>query len=194
MEAFNLILKKETESLHRSVEGTPISGVMMSPALTADTYAEYLHKSFMVQSAVETYVFPVVSSVVKDVNTRLKTPFILEDLVHLGKPNASHDAMLLHGDYRNNLAFNLGLMYVTEGSVLGGQYILKNVRKTLGEQAPGAFLNVYGEKTGSSWKAFLEALNGYASTAGEDQKQEIIDGALYAFKQIEHIFRLKALA
>lgn len=194
MEPFNLILKKATEELHRSVEATPISGAMMSPALTADTYAEYLHKSFLVQSAVEKCVFPAVISVVKDVNARMKTPFILDDLMHLDKKHTPDDALLLDGDYRNSLPFNLGMMYVTEGSVFGGQYILKNVKKTLGEQAPGAFLNVYGERTGSTWKAFLEALNGFATTATEDQQHDIIEGALYAFKRVGHIFSLKELA
>src|SRR5688572_13188740 len=156
MEPFHLILKKETEALHRSVEATPISQAIMSPGLTNALYAEYLQKSFLVQSAVETSVFPIVRTVVADVEARIKTPFILDDLMHLEKKHRPEGALLLDGDYRQGLAFNLGLLYVTEGSVLGGQYIMKNVRKTLGEQAPCAFLNAYGERTGSTWKNFLE--------------------------------------
>lgn len=188
---FNLVLKNATGALHRSVEATPISGAMMSPGLNAEIYAEYLRKSYLVQSAVETFVFPTVNSIVKDLDSRIKTPFILDDLMHLGKKHTPGEALLLDGDYRRNPAFNLGMMYVTEGSVLGGQYILKNVKKNLGEDAPGAFLNVYGEKTGSTWKAFLEALNGYAGTADGDEKEEIVEGALYAFKRVEHIFNLE---
>ncbi len=187
-ENFNLVLKKATEALHRSVEATPISGAMMSPELRPATYAAYLHKSFLVQSAVETSVFPAVSSIVEDLDVRAKTQLILDDLMHLGKTGVHSDARLLDGDYRNSPAFNLGILYVTEGSVLGGQYILKNVKKNLGEGAPGAFLNVYGEKTGSTWKAFLETLNAYAAKASEEEKQEMTEGALYAFKRVEHIF------
>lgn len=193
-ENFNLVLKKATEGLHRSVEATPISGTMMSPGLNTELYTEYLHKSYLVQSAAESTIFPAVNGLVKDLNARTKTPSILKDLVQLGKMPAPGDALLLDGDYRHSQAFNMGMLYVTEGSVLGGQYILKNVKKNLGEDAPGAFLNVYGEKTGSAWKAFLDVLNGYAATASGQEKEEIIEGALYAFKRVEHIFNLEQLA
>ncbi len=194
MESFNLVLKKETEALHRSVEATPVSKAIMSPELTNDLYADYLQKSFLVQSAVETSVFSRVKTAVADVDARIKTPFILDDLMQLGKKHRPEGALLLDGDYRHTMPFNLGLLYVTEGSVLGGQYIMKNVRKTLGEQAPCAFLNVYGERTGSTWKNFLEALNGFAEKATEEEKREITEGALYGFKRVEHIFSLQALA
>ncbi len=194
MEPFNLVLKKATDAMHRSVEATPVSRAILSPELSLALYAEYLHKSLLVQSAVETHVFPAVTGVVQDVESRRKVPSLLDDLAHLGKTHPPGEALLLDENYRHSLAFNLGLLYVTEGSVLGGQYILKHVKKTLGEDAPVAFLNVYGEKTGSTWKRFLDALNHYAATAGEDQQQEITEGALYGFQRVEHLFSLPALA
>lgn len=194
MEPFNLVLKNATSELHRSVEATPISRAIVSPELTTALYADYLHRSFLVQADVENYVFPVVAAVVKDVKSRLKTPFILDDLMRLGKTHRPGDDSLLDGNYRNSLAFNLGLLYVAEGSVLGGQYLLKHIKKTLGEETPGSFLNIYGERTGNTWKDFLEALNQYAATVTEEQRQEIIEGALYGFKRVEHVFRLAALA
>lgn len=194
MEPFNLVLKKATSELHRSVEATPISRAIVSAELSTALYAEYLHRSFLVQADVEKYVFPAVTAVIKDVESRLKTPFILNDLMHLGKKDRPGDDSLLDANYRNSLAFNLGLLYVAEGSVLGGQYLLKHIKKTLGEETPGSFLNVYGERTGSIWKDFLEALNQYAATATEEQRQEITEGALYGFKRVEHVFSLPALA
>lgn len=190
MESFNLILKHATEASHRSVEATAISRLVMSPALTLEGYAEYLYKSYLVQHAVETSAFPVLNTIVSDVNSRIKTPFILDDLMQLGKKHTPGEALLLDSNYRHTPAFNLGLMYVSEGSVLGGQYILKHVKKTLGEQTPCSFLNVYGERTGSTWKNFVEALNAYAGNASEPEKQEIIEGAMYGFKRVEFIFNL----
>lgn len=190
MESFNLILKHATEASHRLVEATAISQLIMSPALTTEGYAEYLHKSYLIQYAVETAVFPVLNTIVSDVNSRIKTPFILNDLMQLGKKHTPGDALLLDSDYRHTPAFNLGLMYVSEGSVLGGQYILKHVKKTLGEHTSCSFLNVYGERTGSTWKHFLEVLNAYAANASEPEKQEIVDGAMYGFKRVEFIFSL----
>lgn len=186
-ESFNLVLKQATEGLHRSVEANPISKAIMSPELRPADYAEYLQRSFLIHEGVETTVFPNVRAIVNDVEARIKTASILEDLLQLGKKQKPSGAMLLDEHYRNSPAFNLGLMYVTEGSVLGGQYILKNIKKTLGEGAPGAFLNVYGDKTGSTWKQFLEALNAFAEKASEAEKQEIIEGALYGFKQVGHV-------
>jgi heme oxygenase len=188
MENFNLILKKATESLHRDVENTALSKAIMLSTLTKDVYADYLMRSYLVQEAVENRVFPTVHTIIKDTAGRVKTSSILADLQQLHTKHRPAEFMFLDGRYKETPAFNLGLLYVTEGSVLGGQYILKNVKQALGAEAPGRFLNVYGERTGSTWKAFLEQLNTYAATSSEGQQQEIIEGALYGFERVQFVF------
>jgi heme oxygenase len=188
MDQFNLKLKSATESLHRSVETTPISKAIMSHTLTPEEYGQYLHKMHVIHHSVEHVIFPTVNTVIKDVMARVKTPFITSDIAKLGSKADVSGYPLFDDDYKNNLNFNLGMLYVTEGSVLGGLYILKNVKQILGFETPGSFLNVYGEKTGSIWKNFIEQLNTYALTITDDAADEIIAGALYGFKRVGMVF------
>ncbi len=190
---FNLKLKSATESLHRSVETTPISKAIMSPLLTQDEYVQYLYKMYLIHSNVEQLVFPTVNTVINDVIARVKTPFLVSDMARLGKKADANVHSLLDDEYRNNLNFNVGLLYVTEGSVLGGLYILKHVKQTLGAATPGSFLNVYGDKTGTIWKNFIEQLNQHASKITEEESNEIIAGALYGFKRVGAVFSQESL-
>lgn len=54
----------------------------------------------------------------------------------------------------------LGVMYVLEGSTLGGQVLKRAMAERLGigHDSGAAFLDVYGERTGSYWRSFLERL------------------------------------
>ncbi len=54
----------------------------------------------------------------------------------------------------------LGLMYVMEGSTLGGQLIARHVEETLGLKAGqgNAYFRGHGQQTGAMWKEFCEVL------------------------------------
>lgn len=60
----------------------------------------------------------------------------------------------------------LGAMYVLEGSTLGGQYVLRQLRKSLplAAERAGAFLSVYGADTGPMWRAFRSTVEAHATT------------------------------
>ena len=85
--------------------------------------------------------------------------------------------------------FLLGIVYVTEGSTLGGRVILKNVQKKLGlEPGQGAtYFAGYGDDTAKMWKEFLGRLIEYEAQTGE--RDRIIAGANYAFKYIYEILK-----
>ena len=112
----------------------------------------------------------------------------MNDLTQMGSKPAVSDVTLLDNGYAPDVNFNLGIMYVAEGSVLGGQYILRNIKKALGEDVSCNFLNVYGEKTGQLWKDFLQQLNGYAETIHQSEQEKIIAGAIYGFKRVYAVF------
>lgn len=59
----------------------------------------------------------------------------------------------------------LGAMYVLEGSTLGGQYLLRQVRKSLplAAERAGAFLSIYGADTGPMWRAFRSIVEAHAT-------------------------------
>lgn len=188
MDTFNLVLKERTAQLHRAVELTGISMSILSPALNQNMYANYLERILSIHSAVETTVFPVLQNLIPDLDQRRKTLAIRNDLKHLERAGEYAGDPMLDAGYKNATDFNLGIMYVSEGSILGGQFILKHVKQVLGNDAPVEFLNVYGAQTGPLWKQFMESLNTYASAASDAQKQQIIAGAEYGFRRVEHLF------
>jgi heme oxygenase len=99
---------------------------------------------------------------------RRRSPLIAADLEVLGGEVPEVDAgegerwfgEFLRGDAGERDAAFLGAMYVMEGSTLGGQYIARQVEKTLG-LAPGrgdAYFRGYGDETGPMWRAFKAVL------------------------------------
>ncbi|HTG57041.1 MAG TPA: biliverdin-producing heme oxygenase, partial [Niabella sp.] len=56
----------------------------------------------------------------------------------------------------------LGALYVLEGATLGGQVIIKRLKKNDSFSTfPLAYYNVYTDHTGLMWKRFLENINQY---------------------------------
>jgi heme oxygenase len=113
---------------------------------------------------------------------RRRTGWLAADLTVVGSLSA-HDAMpfaedripgLGAGDARYRAAF-LGVMYVMEGSTLGGQYIARQVEEALGF-VPGigdAYFRGHGERTGEMWRAFRAVL----AEVPEEQSEHVIAAA-----------------
>ena len=102
-----------------------------------------------------------------DPQERRKTPLLAADLRRLGiaedsTPPPGAGPLPLPGD----LAEALGVMYVLEGSTLGGRYIRKQVQAGLG-LTPGdgaSYFDSYGDRVGAMWKAFGAAVDAFATT------------------------------
>ncbi|BCJ07949.1 biliverdin-producing heme oxygenase [Pseudomonas sp. RtIB026] len=92
---------------------------------------------------------------------RNKTPALSRDLSALA---IDVEALpLCHALPRiDDEASALGVMYVLEGSTLGGQLLKRAMAERLGIDADsgGAFLDVYGAQTGARWRSFLARLAG----------------------------------
>jgi heme oxygenase (biliverdin-IX-beta and delta-forming) len=90
-----------------------------------------------------------------DYEARRRRPVLDRDLAHFGEPTPPPCPLARP----RSRAEALGLLYVLEGSTLGGQVI----RKRLLSQGAGldgvSFLDPYGAETGPRWKAFLSVLD-----------------------------------
>ncbi len=193
----NLItrLRTATNQIHKDLESLPVSKAIMSPQLTPADYIDYLQRMLIIHRTIERCVFPVVAQYIADIEMRKKEMLILRDLTAL---NASHVVADIFSDaaFQNNRAFCMGMLYVSEGSTLGGQYILKNIQKTLAEQVRDAtnFLNAYGSHTGSMWKAFTQKLDAYGQTLTDDVMQDAEAGAIYCFERTAFVLSAEALS
>ena len=93
---------------------------------------------------------------------RNKVPALTRDLLALSLSPAQIDHLpLCHAlPPVDDTASALGVMYVLEGSTLGGQVLRRAMAERLGIDAEsgGAYLDVYGSATGRNWRTFLERL------------------------------------
>jgi len=179
-------LRAATTESHTGLETLPVSTSIMNPAVTDKEYALYLGLMHDVVKDAEENIFPVVYKNVEGLDVHPKAQFIDADLKTLGvaKAQASNPLTQNLDVAAITPAFAFGVMYVIEGSSLGGRVILKNINGALGHdsESGATYFSGYGAQTGSHWKAFLGALIQYADV--NDSEEEIIAGANFAFDAI----------
>ena len=75
----------------------------------------------------------------------------------------------------------LGLLYVLEGSTLGGKVIRRQVEASGGDMAGLTFLDPYGAQAGERWRSFLAVLDRAAGAEPEGA----VAGARAGFRHAE---------
>ncbi|WP_054903188.1 biliverdin-producing heme oxygenase [Pseudomonas sp. NBRC 111131] len=118
---------------------------------------------------------------------RAKIPALTLDLLALDLSTAEIDALPLCQALPtiNDEASALGVMYVLEGSTLGGQVLKRAMAERLG-LGPGngtGFFDVYGALTGHYWRSFLDRL-GRAPSAAASQAATV-QAAIATFQCFE---------
>jgi len=177
-------LRSATQQPHTALEALPLSASILKPDVTNAEYARYLMLMRDVVKDAEENIFPALNQYIPELGLRNKTPFIEADLATLGSALPDYTKVLTADNSSFSAAFAMGILYVIEGSSLGGRVILKNISTALGHNADSgaAYFSGYGNQTGTHWKSFLAALIQFEleNNAGE----EIIAGANFAFKAI----------
>ena len=178
-------LRLSTSPLHKQLESVPLSQVIVSPEITVQKYAEYLLVMEGIVKDVEAKVYPVISNFISDIDQRKKLSSIQDDLKVLGF-SVLNEITAFDADFE--IPFALGIVYVMEGSTLGGRVILKNIEKQLGFNADNGakYFSGYKENTGSLWKSFLFDMVQYEQQ--HDCADAIIEGANFAFGIIHKHF------
>lgn len=186
-ETFLERLRAKTSVAHTNLEQLPVSVSIVNPNVTNEEYVHYLNLMHDVVKQAEEEIFPALTAFVPDINDRNKTSLLENDLKTLGFSKTQ-----LHKPFENTAsmtpAFAMGVLYVVEGSSLGGRVILKNIHTALGhtEEKGATYFAGYGNQTGSKWKSFFNALTAYE--AQTNNQEEIIAGAEYAFTTIGRHF------
>ncbi|MGE6357060.1 biliverdin-producing heme oxygenase [Flavobacterium sp. NPDC079362] len=179
-------LKKQTADAHKNLEKLSVSASILSPNLQIEDYCHYLALMHAVHKSTQEHIFPLLSGVFPDLEERKKTQWIENDLAFLNYKITESNSVFRYHDI--SIPFAIGILYVVEGSSLGGRFILKNVETipVLSNQSGTSYFAGYGNKTGSYWKQFLSALTEYQQKY--NCEDEIIEGAVYAFDCIHNHF------
>ncbi|MCF0057215.1 biliverdin-producing heme oxygenase [Dyadobacter sp. CY356] len=185
-ELFLKNLRGQTSESHVNLEGNRHSKAILDPAVTLNDYQRYIAKMYGVIKACENDIFPVISSVLTDIDKRFKSQMILEDLLKTGFSHNQINSLPVFRFNVSSIAEAFGVMYVLEGSTLGGKVLYKHINRVLelDEQTGVSYFNGYGQQTGLLWKHFIITLANYA--VDENCEQEIIFSAVATFKVIGH--------
>jgi heme oxygenase len=196
MDEFINRLRSSTASLHKSLEESGVTHKLMTEQVHMEDYFRYLQVNLRMQQEMEQQVFPELKGIISEMDRRKKSEAIINDLNALKALLPFQESQPIHPFIDKHAQagadFNLGMLYVTEGSTLGGLYILKHLKGRLGGDLPSSFLAIYGEKTGPLWRQFLQELVEYVNTREEDSKEKIISGAIYAFERAHAVFNSSA--
>lgn len=176
-------LKNKTSIPHKNLESLPISKSIVDPKITIEQYGLYLSLMHDVVKNLEDKIYPIVSDIIPDLNERRKSHLLINDL-KFTPIEKKIDFSPFEDAGKVSIPFAMGMVYVVEGSTLGGRFILKNINESFGfnEEKGATYFAGYGNKTGSSWKKFLNSLTEFE--AQTNSQEEIIAGATYAFDAI----------
>jgi len=118
-----------------------------------------------------------------DFEDRRRSRLLDADLAALGAPAPEPAA----GPRPADRAEALGLMYVLEGSSLGGKVIRKHAERAGLDMAGLGFLDPYGERTGQAWRAFLTVLDRECPAQDEALGLAAARGGVRGFAHAEQV-------
>jgi heme oxygenase (biliverdin-IX-beta and delta-forming) len=114
-----------------------------------------------------------------DFQARRRGPRLEADLRALGcRPRPAGPAPQVNGQ-----AYAFGLLYVLEGSTLGGRIVRKAVQAGGGDLSGLSFLDPYGDRLGERWRSFLAVLGHHVSSGAEGEAAAA--GAVEGFRHAE---------
>lgn len=163
-------IKTETANKHNDVEAAGYSGQIMSGTLTLDEYKKLILSNLVLNKAFEKQWSSLKFNLPAELllEQRRKTESLKKDAAFLGITATESNEILF--PIENYESF-MGVLYVFEGSMLGGAIIHKQLKQNpnLSELAEFHFYSCYGENLSIMWKTFLSHLNQIEDTAKVDE-------------------------
>lgn len=187
------LLKEKTRANHSGIEKNELLSSLMSPELSVEMYLKVLEKFYGFFSPLEKNMAAEWSRLVFDemIKARLKTPLLEKDLSYFGwspeKIKSVPVCSSLPG--LDSEGKRIGVLYVAEGSTLGGQMIVKALKSSLGitRESGGSFFDGYGPKTAVMWGETRRIIEDF-SAEREDVQSEILLSAADTFEKLKKWF------
>ena len=175
-------LRDATAPLHKQLDQQPLLVALLGNDLPLADYQQllgiYYSLYHQLEAAIKTYLS--LQPIDFDYQPRYKTPLLLSDLSYWQIQPEPLRCQIMLPDL-NSLGALLGLLYVLEGSTLGGQFIAQHLQLTYGyTRSTGSdFYSACGEQTQSHWQSFISYLNSFSDQP--DLAAQAIDSADLSF-------------
>lgn len=173
-------LKSQTKELHDKVEAKLNSNKIFDNTYTIDDYKNLLHKNALLIAKYEQAAIDVLNNNLGEaleLDKRKKASTLQNELTNLG---LTYDASLQEDTEGISTAKALGILYVIEGSTLGGNVIARALSKNEAfNDVTFNYFSFYKDQTGPMWMKFKTILDEHV--VSDEAKQECIDGANLAY-------------
>ena len=173
------LFKLNTTTIHDNLDKTIMT---KRPFASLDRYALFLEVQYRFHLAIAPlYSDTNLSRLVSDLPTRQRLSHLEQDLrdINLDLSEVTTSVNLVPVDY----PASLGWLYVSEGSNLGAEYLLKAAKRIgLSEEFGASHLAPATIGRGQSWQDFTTALNTVELT--KEQQTLAINGARDAFSLV----------
>jgi len=187
-------LREHTRPHHQAIEQNRLLSEVVRPTLTRDVYVEVLARfyGFMKPLEHEWLRHGTEAGLGAFLKNRMKTGLLEHDLAQMGVPADALCRMPQCTELPSSdgLARCLGILYVIEGSTLGGQMIAAAVKKSLGVDSGsgGAYFAGYGASTGTMWKETCRVLEEYGQDT-DTARAETVAAAAETFDTLHRWFQ-----
>jgi heme oxygenase len=187
-------LRETTRPHHRAIEQNRLLAAVLRPELTRDLYVQVLAKFYGFLRPLEELLrrSSTDAGSAALLKHHVKTALLERDLAQLGiDPEAQRSLPLCDQlPASDRPAARMGILYVIEGSTLGGQVIAGAVKGSLGIDAGSgcAFFTGYGSRTRAMWKDTCRVLEEFGQGAQAEQA-EILAAAADTFYRLDRWFQ-----
>lgn len=175
-------VRAETGEAHRRLEAR--LDIVEATASEAGR-RRLVERFYGLHAGAERVLSPLLSSVVGlGYAERRRGEALESDLTALGHPDPG-SVPICPLAAPASVAEALGLLYVLEGSTLGGKIIRRRLQDR-GQAMTGlSFLDPYGSRTGAQWRAFLAVLHRESPPGDPATGDQVIEGGLAGFRHAE---------
>ncbi len=182
-------LKEETRPLHDAIEKNVYLQRVTSDTIQLVEYHKILEAFWGFYAPLEPMLFADSEPWLEEFNVsvREKLPLLKADLLATGNHTEESIAVLPICELLPSTATSakkLGILYVLEGSTLGGSVITRHLKSKLGDVVSNMtqFYFPYGEMTGPNWKNFAMLVERSCTV---DEHDEIVEAAKQTFNYLD---------
>ena len=179
----NELLKKSTSKEHEELEGIMLTKKIFEESFNLSDYKQVLLTNYEIHRLIEENISNALDIEIQsrlNIKNRRKLPALIKDLEEAQiEPDKKNENHIIIPQFKTN-SEALGAMYVLEGAMLGGNVILKQLRKMdVFKNLSLTYYSLYGAGLRENWISFIHELN----TSVSDE-----EACLHKAKEVFHLY------